>query len=533
MGNRNGYFQLLVEEAKTSLKMYPPEGEGEPFPLGDLFNYLERLKIPYDMVETKSVYDSIEDGPVMMPLRRAYHYQEREIMILTVSEDKMSVTVRFMAPSNKGEKMDMVEILGDLLHKGIKAGVKKEVIESFLNNREYCKDYVVAEGKPPTRGEDARIEYYFNTDLSMKPAENEDGSVDFRNLNNICPVQEGELLARLYKEKPGTPGFNVFGEKIRPADVKRLRLQHGGNNVSRNEDKTELYSMVNGHVSLVGNQVFVSNVYDVEDVGNATGNIDYDGTVNIKGNVNTGFKVYAKGNIVVGGVVEGAELEAEGEIILKRGIQGGGRAQVKAKGNIVAKFIEGATVSAEGYIRTESILLSNVSAKGEVEVSGRKGFVTGGTVRSLSMITVKTIGSETGGSTRLEVGVDPVLKEQFNVLEREITDIEEQMTKLYPVLVAFGKRIGKGEKLEPDKIAQMRALTKTYSEMEADVKKKRKEYEEIRECLKTDANACIKVTGMIYPGANISISDVSMKIKSRDQYCRFIKEDGEVHRKPL
>lgn len=532
MGNRNGYFRLLVEEAKTSLKIYPPEGEGEVFPLGDLFGYLERLKISYDMVEIKNFYDSLEDEPIVMPLRRAYHYEEREIMILTISNDRMSVTARFMAPSDKGDKMDMAEILGDLVHRGIKAGVKREAIESFLNNREYCKDYVLAEGKPATRGEDARIEYYFNTDLSMKPTENEDGSVDFRNLNNICPVEEGELLARLYKEKPGTAGYNVFGERLRPADVKRLRLQHGPN-VSLNEDKTELYSMVNGHVALSHGQVCVSNVYDVEDVGNATGNIDYDGTVNIKGNVNSGFKVYAKGDIVVGGVVEGAELEAEGEIILKRGIQGGGRAQVKAKGNIVAKFIEGATVSSEGYIRTESILLSNVSAKGEVEVSGRKGFVTGGTVRSLSMITVKTVGSETGGSTRMEVGIDPVLKERYSVLEREIEGIEEQMAKVYPVLVAFGKRIGKGEKLEEGKIAQMRALTKTYSEMEADVKKKRQEHDDIREYLDSDANACIKVTGVIYPGANISISDVSMSIKSRDQYCRFIKEGGEVRRKPL
>ena len=532
MGNKNGYFQLLVEEAKTSLKMYPPEGEGEPFPLGDLFGYLDRLKITYDMLEIKQHYDSLEDEPVIMPLRRAYHYEEREMMILTISEDKMSVTARFMAPSDKGEKMDATEIVSDLLHKGIKAGVKKEVIENFLIEREYCKDYLIAEGKPATRGEDARIEYYFNTDLSMKPAENEDGSVDFRNLNNICPVEEGELLARLYKEKPGQAGFNVFGERIRPADVKRRRLQFS-NNVSRNEDKTELYSMVNGHVSLVGNQVFVSNVYDVEDVGNATGNIDYDGTVNIKGNVNSGFVVHAKGDIVVGGVVEGAELKAEGEIILKRGIQGGGRAKVNAKGNIVAKFIEGATVSAEGYIRTESILLSNVSAKGDIEISGRKGFVTGGTVRSLSMITVKTIGSETGGSTRLEVGIDPVLKERFSTLEKEIADIDDQMTKVYPVLVAFGKRIGKGEKLEEGKVAQMRALTKTYSEMEASIKKKRNEYEEIREHLKMDANACIKVTGIVYPGANISISDVSMTIKSRDQYCRFVKEGGEVRRKPL
>lgn len=532
MGNRNGYFQLLVEEDKTSLKLYPPEGEGEGFPLEEVFDYLDRLKIPYNMVEIKKYYDELGSTPVIIPLKRESQYEEREIMILKVAEDKMSVTARFFAPSENGEKMDMTEILGDLVHQGIKAGVKKEVIEEFLNTREYCKDFLIAEGQAATKGEDARIEYYFNTDLSMKPMENEDGSVDFRKLNNICPVQEGDLLARLYKEIPGETGFNVLGERIRPADVKRQRLQFGPN-VRRSEDKTELYAMVNGHVCLVNDQVMVSNVYDVEDVGNATGDIDYEGTVNIKGNVSSGFKVHAKGDIVVGGVVEGAELEAEGEIILKRGIQGGGRAKVRSKGNIVAKFIEGATVSSEGYIRTESILLSNVSAKGKIEVSGKKGFVTGGIVRSLSEITAKTIGSETGGSTRLEVGIDPVLKERFGMLEKEIADLEGNMAKVYPVLVAFGKRIGKGEKMGEDKMTQMRALTKTYSTMEADVKKKKKEHEEIKECLSLDANACIKVTGMIYPGTNIAISDVSLTVKSLDQYCRFEKEGGEVRRKPL
>ncbi len=532
MGNRNAYFQLLIEEAKTSLKLYPPEGEGEHFPLGEVFAYLDRLKIPYDMVEIKKYYDELKSEPIVVPLHFIVRYEEREIMLLHVAEDKMSVTARFMAPSNNGEKMDMAEILGDLMHQGIKAGIQKEEIEAFLNTREYCKDFLIAKGKEATKGEDARIEYFFNTDLSMKPTENADGSVDFRNLNNISPVREGDLLARLYKEKQGEPGFDVLGDRIRPAEVKRLRLLFGAN-VRRSEDKTELYAASNGHVCLSNDCVVVSNVYDVEDVGNATGNIDYEGTVNIKGNVNSGFKVHAKGDIVVGGVVEGAELEAGGEIILKRGIQGGGRAKVKAKGNVVAKFIEGATVSAEGYIRTESILLSNVSAKGEIEVSGKKGFVTGGVVRSLSTITAKTIGSEIGGTTRLEVGIDPVLREHYGILGKEISDLETNMEKVYPVLVAFGKRIGKGEKLDMDKMAQMRALTKTYSNMEADVKKKKKEYEDIKECLSTDANACIKVTGMIYPGAHIVISDVSLTIKSLDQYCRFVKEGGEVRRKPL
>lgn len=532
MDNRNGYFQLLIAEDTTSIKLYPPVGEGEPFVIGDLFEYLDRVKIPYDMVAIKKVYDTAVSEPVTMELVQETHYPEREIMIVKIAEDKMSVSAKFFAPSNGGELMDIPEILNDLVHKGIKAGVQREAIEEFLKTREYCKEFIVARGQEATKGEDASITYHFNTDLSLKPTQLEDGSVDFHSLNNICPVSEGDLLATLYKEKPGEPGFNVLGERLRPAEVKRYRLSFG-TNVRRSDDHCQLFSTANGHVILSNGQVIVSNVYDVEDVGNATGNIDYDGNVNIKGNVHSGFKVFARGDIIVGGVVEGAELVADGEVILKRGIQGGGRAKIKAKGNVVAKFIESATVSAEGYVRTESILHSNVSAKGAIEVSGKKGFVTGGTVRSLSLIEAKTIGSQIGAATALEVGIDPVLKERFTVLKKDIKTLQANMDKLYPVLIAFGKRIGKGEKLNEDTTNQMRTLSKTYSAMEEEIKAKKKEYEEIKECLDTDANACVKVTGMIYPGVSIAISDVSLTIKSLDQYCRFVKEGGEVCRKQL
>ncbi len=76
------------------------------------------------------------------------------------------------------------------------------------------------------------------------------------------------------------------------------------------------------------------------------------------------------------GVVEGASLKAGGQIVLKRGIQGMGRGILEAKGNIITKFIENATVKSDGYVSTEAILHSNVAAKGDVTATGRKGFDT-------------------------------------------------------------------------------------------------------------------------------------------------------------
>lgn len=74
-----------------------------------------------------------------------------------------------------------------------------------------------------------------------------------------------------------------------------------GNNIEISEDNTTLVSLVNGHVELIEGSVFVSDVLTVENVDNATGNIDYEGSVQINGNVCANFQVKAKGNIEVKG----------------------------------------------------------------------------------------------------------------------------------------------------------------------------------------------------------------------------------------
>ena len=84
---------------------------------------------------------------------------------------------------------------------------------------------------------------FFNTNKNLQPKRNEDGSVDYKELNTISHIQKGDLLARLIKEDPGKSGKNVLGEEIRPRTVRVERLEFG-NNITANEDRTEIYSDV-------------------------------------------------------------------------------------------------------------------------------------------------------------------------------------------------------------------------------------------------------------------------------------------------
>ncbi len=166
----------------------------------------------------------------------------------------------------------------------------------------------------------------------------------------------------MIKEDPGKVGRNIFGEEIKPRTVKSLKLDFG-KNIVMNEEHTEIYSEVTGHASLVNGKVFVSDVYEVPaDVDNSVGNIDYDGSVVIKGNVKPGFSVKATGDIVVEGVIENAYVESKGQVIVKHGIHGMHKGVIRAGTNVMAKYIENANIFAGGYVESEIILNSNVSA---------------------------------------------------------------------------------------------------------------------------------------------------------------------------
>ena len=122
---------------------------------------------------------------------------------------------------------------------------------------------------------------------------------------------------------PGIPGKTVTGEMLSPINGSPVTLPRG-KNVTISEDNMSLVSKINGQVSFQDGKVNVFSTYEVEaDVDTSTGNISFIGNVCIRGNVLSGFTVEAGGNVEVWGVVEGAVIKAQGDIILRRGMDNG------------------------------------------------------------------------------------------------------------------------------------------------------------------------------------------------------------------
>lgn len=530
MAPRNGYFQLHLDEEKgTYLRVYPPKDGGEQVKVTEIMDYLNRRHYEnVDQVKINKALKTMPEGAFQLQISEEAKYHENESVVLTITPDRMRVYGRFYPPSNQGKELSASDIEDELAFNKIKVGIDQDEIQKYLNDRHYCTDYLLALGQVQVQGSDAKLEYFFDTDINAKPRQNEDGTVDYHNLDMINHVKKGDVIAHLTKEVLGTPGSDVMGNVLKPREVKKLKFSYG-KNITLSEDGTDLITDVTGHVNLIGGKVFVADVFEVAgDVDASTGDIHYSGNVLVKGNVQSGFKVEAEGEVIVEGIVEGATVIAGGNIILKRGMNGMGKGILRSEGNIVSKFLENCIVESGGYIETDCILQCYVTARDEVQAVGKKGFVVGGSVKAGKCISAKIIGSAMGAGTIVEVGIDPKMRAEYNELREGIRQMRKEIEIIKPTILNFGKRLKEGEQFPVDRVKYVQLLSQKYKEYTDKIELDSERLLVLEQQFEESDKVSIKIGQVVYPGVKIVIGEEAYFIKDPMKTCKFVKEDGEI-----
>ena len=529
---RNAFFQLIQKDDGMYLKAYPEVDGGEKLSVEDVLNYLDKKNLrDVDSGIVKYFVEDANSGKkdVLVKVLEGKQIPEKEFGLVSIDKKGYLAKIRLYPPSDKGARLSTSELKNLIEQNGVKYGIIEKNIEIALKARLYCMDILVAKAKLPVNGSDAEIVYSFNAEKTLKPTMSEDGSVDFHKLDMIESVKEGQLLATLIPIDYGEPGKDVYGNMIRPKKVRNKRLRHG-KNIHLSDDKLQMYSDVSGNVTLVNDMVFVTDTYTIEgDVGPSTGDIDYDGAVEVKGNVITGYTVKATGDITVNGAVEGAMLISEGKIVLKRGMQGMGKGVMEAKGDVISNFIESATVKSGGAIYTDAIMHSNISANGDVIVNGKRGLIAGGSVKTTTKIETKVAGSTMGTQTELEVGFDTTLGEKYRNIEKHIDQMTDEKDSIVKNLKILQKRMQTKGKLEPEKMKLIKEGTERIKVIDQTIEEETEEYERIdEEMQRTSDGGKVRVENIAYPGVKIVISNISTFVHTETHRCTFIREGADI-----
>lgn len=360
--------------------------------------------------------------PTTIKLSDAISKEIDEYVGIEYSEDRVHAYLVFYPSSAGGNQMNINGIFDRIQKESIVEGLDQNRVEELSKERKCFIPYEIAVGIEPEKCVDPSVEYLFKTDIEdvRAPKVKEDGSVDYYSMEIINPVKEGQEVARISEGKAGKNGLTVHGEEIIAKEPANVTFKIA-KNVTISEDGFTAYAAADGQATLINGRISVVNVQVVEgDVDVKTGNIAFNGCVVIKGSVRTGFKVEAEGDVQVEGTVEGAIINAKGNILIKRGIQGMKKGSIVAGGNVVARFIENANVIAMGSISADASLYSNVTARERIILKDKKGLIVGGEIYAGQYVECKSVGSAMGASTVIEIGAGDKTISKIEELKKEM-----------------------------------------------------------------------------------------------------------------
>ncbi|CAM3939040.1 FapA family protein [Paenibacillus alkaliterrae] len=450
---------------------------------------------------------------------------------IQTSVDKLSAFLTFNRMTD--EFACNAEELERFLHsKGIIHGLRAEVLSQIgTNPLAYCKEQtLIAQGDPPVPGNDGFVKLVYDMEKKYnRPAELEDGKVDFKEVVQLKNVKRGQLIAERFEPQPGPAGKTVTGELIPPKLGKQARFKVG-KNVVVNVDQTAMYAAIDGLITMTDKEkINVFPVYEVNgDVDYSIGNIDFVGTVVIRGNVLSGFRIRASGDIRVIGGVEGAEIESEGSVEITGGILAGNKGYVKAGRNVRCSFIQdGNVIAGEDVLVSQSIMHSHVKAGKSVICSGAKGLIVGGSIQAGDLVSARTIGNSMSTATSIEVGVKPEYRTELLELRMNIKQHADNLDKTDKALAILDQLAASGL-ITQDKLALRIKLTATKRQTVLENDQAKERILEIERTLEDSDSSKVDVTNTVFGGTKIVIGRYTKFVKDSAQRVSFRYSEGDI-----
>jgi uncharacterized protein (DUF342 family) len=448
---------------------------------------------------------------------------------IIVSDDEQVAYIGIKPPENGGGDLAYGDLMKLLERRHVVYGVDEDALKALAEKPVYNSMTRIAKGDLPVQGTDAKLAFHFEINREIKPRVRTDGTVDYRDLGLIEQVKEGQALCTLTPADKGMPGKTVLGRALLPQPVRNLALPMG-KNTKLSEDRLTLLSAINGCVEYQNGKVNVYNVFTVNGgVGNTTGNVVFDGSIVVNGDVAAGFLVKAAGNINVVGNVEGATLEAGGDIRIVAGLVGQGRGTAACGGSFKALFVENAEVTARGDVTADVFMHSQVRCGGSLIADGRHGSVIGGHYVVARDVRAMTVGAPSGVATTFEMGVDPTVMARAKDINAQVKALEAEQVKLGQI-VQLLLPLREANKLAKDKIDILEKAIATKESRGEELARLTDERDELAKAASGAGSASQFICKHeLYYGTKVSICQAVYIVPSDLVRCKlYLNPDREI-----
>lgn len=410
---------------------------------------------------------------------------------------------------------------------GIEHGIKNELIGQIVEEKIREGKFLIAQGTPPIAGEDAKFDFNFNTDKSLKPKILEDGHIDYKDVSLVNSVNKDSILVKKIAAKPGVTGTDVLGKVIPAAKGRDFDIIAGQGTYKDPEDSSVIKSSLEGIIfyNEKKRSIEVQKLYLVpKSVDYSTGNIKVKSSVDIKGDIKPHFSVSTPYNVQVKGIVENATITCDGALSVAGGIIGDNKQWIQTGGDIHTAYINNQLIRCRGSVYvTSEIRNSIIECDDEVVMARENGVIIGGKITATNKVNAASIGNVYYVPTEIEVGVKLEFKEKFLEKEVEKKAMQKQIEEIQ-------NQISESENglFDMVKTAYIESLILRGKECSERLERLRKKLTEIETEYYNVLNPVIRVSKIIFPGVILKIKNAIFEVKDEMSHVKFTFEEGEI-----
>jgi uncharacterized protein len=389
--------------------------------------------------------------------------------------------------------------------------VRQAVAELFEKARNSEKPVTgeVAFATPPANGTDGYVEWTVDDakeDARPPDAAPSDGTIDYRNVSAFVMVQPSQVLGNLHQHTEGEDGRDVTGKTL-PAKAGKPAKLETDESIFVDAAGTVI-AQQDGVLRRDGSKASIRKLLEIPGhVDYSTGNVDFNGDVEVNQGVRDRFVVKAGGDVQVRGLIEAAMIETGQDLRASGGFAGRERGNARVGRDLIAKYLDNVQGQVFGDLKVDrEIINCELTIHGAID--SPNGSIIGGRVRVAGAVSVACIGSGGGVPTELLIGSIPRLEQPLHrlvAMSHELAGSEEKYEEEQRLL-AMSRRPSATEKERQCELMFEIAETQTA------LHKARAASDALAQHISAKRVVDVRVTRKLFHGVRFRMGDVVYRI---------------------
>ena len=436
----------------------------------------------------------------------------------------MEVVTSDEVPPDEGTQ---VELTVDALLELIQANVHTSLIDLLvlrdvvdrLKVEDVCAERRIAKGREAVLGRDGKIVWLVKC-FTKKAVGTTDarGFTDFSRSHHFDNVTTGQAIARIYPPHEGEDGITVLGNplKAKPGNAAKILLDTSVALIEPSEEATYhiLQAGIDGYVAVDStSKIFVKPVLEIQtDLDLKVGSIDFIGGVTISGDVHQGIAVKARGDILIKGALQGANVIASGKQVIIKGTHfGGDGGSVTAREGYSVRIARRVIADVDGTIQIEREAIECVM-RTRTSINASQAKIVGGEYRLVQNSEFGTIGNDAGNATEIVLCSEAEAGREFADLTRSILHHEQGLVLLLLHLGNYANQPLKIKRLASPHREKLQNLETQLEKLQGSLAFQKQKLKELLTPSKTEvAVPRIQIIGTLFSGVTIRFGEVLFK----------------------